>query len=193
MRFAALAIAAAALVATVLPASAMEIVTGQRTSQPRGHWELCQSRPIECTARTRATRPVAMNDQVMGLLRSVNDRVNRAVRPMTDMQQHGVVERWSYPGTYGDCEDYVLAKRHMLLSYGFKPGDLLITVVEQANGEGHAVLTVRTSQGDFVLDNLDASVRHWTQTGYRYVKRQSERHAGTWVDIVTPNARLAMR
>ena len=192
MRLATIAFAALALFATTA-AEAASMQTGGRTSQPRGHWELCQERPVECTARTRNSRTVSMNGDVMQVLRMVNDRVNRAVYPMTDMQQHGTVERWSYPGAYGDCEDYVLAKRHLLLGYGFKPGDLLITVVEQANGEGHAVLSVRTDKGEYVLDNIDRSVRHWTDTSYLYVKRQSTRHAGTWVDIKDRRVRVAMR
>ena len=193
MRLAHLALAAFATLVALPEAFATEMRTGSRTSQPRGHWELCQQRPVECTARTRSSRVVAMNDDVMAVLRSVNDRVNRAVRPMTDLQQHGIVERWSYPGAYGDCEDYVLAKRNMLLGYGFKPGDLLITVAELPDGEAHAVLSVRTDRGEYILDNVDRSVRHWTRTKLRFIKRQSARHAGTWVSISGRATRVAMR
>ena len=192
MRFATLAFAAFATFFAG-QASAAEMETGSRTSQPRGHWELCQVRPVECNARTPRSRPVAMDAGVMEVLRTVNDRVNRAVYPMTDYQQHGVEEHWSYPGAYGDCEDYVLAKRHLLMEYGFKPGDLLITVVELPNGEGHAVLSVRTDKGEFILDNVDRKVRHWTDTRLTFLKRQSERHAGTWVDIKDRRVRVAMR
>ena len=193
MRLAALAFALAGSVLTLDLAAAAEMRTGGRTSMPRGHWELCQHRPVECNARTRARAPVEMSARVMAILQNVNDHVNRRVSPMTDMQQHGTVERWSYPGRYGDCEDYVLAKRQMLLRHGFKPGDLLITVVEQWNGEGHAVLSVRTSEGEFILDNINKRVRHWSRTPYRYIKRQSTRHAGTWVSIRERRLRLAMR
>ena len=192
MRIAAIAFAAIAMFASIGSASANEMRTGGKTSQPRGHWELCQTRPVECTARTRDTRTVAMNGDVMRVLRAVNDRVNRAVYPMTDLQQHGIEERWSYPGSYGDCEDYVLAKRQMLLGYGFKPGDLLITVAQLPNGEVHAVLSVRTDRGEYVLDNVDRRVLHWTETSLRYIKRQSTTHAGTWVAI-RGGVRVAMR
>lgn len=164
-------------------AQAESMRTGSRTSQPLGHWELCQTNPIDCTERTRRSDPVRANPDVMNVLRAVNDRVNRTVTGITDWEQHGVEERWSYPTRYGDCEDYVLAKRRMLKEYGFEAGDLLITVVTQPDGSGHAVLSVRTDRGELVLDNIDGRVRHWTETPYTYVKRQSERHAGTWVDI----------
>ena len=58
-----------------------------------------------------------------------------------------------------------------------------MTVVRQPNGDGHAVLTVRTSRGDFILDNLEPRVLAWTDTEYTYLKRQSERNSGAWVPI----------
>ena len=173
-------------------ASAESMATGGRTSQPLGHWELCQSYPRDCTERTSRADPVRATSDVMAVLDAVNDRVNRSVIGITDWDHHGVEERWSYPGNYGDCEDYVLAKRRMLMEYGFKAGDLLITVAIQPDGSGHAVLSVRTDRGEFILDNVERRVLHWTDTELRFVKRQSERHAGTWVDI-HDGRRLAMR
>ena len=193
MRFAAiLAAAAAAFTFATASANAESMVTGGRSSQPIGHWELCQSHPRDCTERTRRSEPVRATADVMAVLEAVNDRVNRSVIGITDWDHHGVEERWSYPGNYGDCEDYVLAKRRMLMEYGFKAGDLLITVAIQPDGSGHAVLSVRTDRGEFILDNVERQVLHWTQTDLRYVKRQSETHAGTWVDI-HDGRQLAMR
>ncbi len=41
--------------------------------------------------------------------------MNDNVKPMTDLEHWGVVEKWSYPdGGCGDCEDYVPLKRRML-------------------------------------------------------------------------------
>jgi predicted transglutaminase-like cysteine proteinase len=55
--------------------------------------------------------------------------------------------------------------------------------VKQPNGDGHAVLTISTSMGDFVLDNLEPRVLAWTETEYLFLKRQSARHAGMWVSV----------
>ena len=52
------------------------------------------------------------------------------------------------------------------------------------------MLTVRTDKGDFVLDNLSGSVRDWSQTGYRYLKRQASNHTGRWVTIREGSAPL---
>ena len=86
----------------------------------------------------------------------VNNWVNDTIKPMTDMEHWGVVERWYYPDDgYGDCEDYVLLKRRMLMQAGWPREALLITVVRDKKGDGHAVLTVKTDKGEFVLDNQE--------------------------------------
>jgi predicted transglutaminase-like cysteine proteinase len=69
------------------------------------------------------------------------------------------------------------------MQLGVPAGDLLVTVARQPNGDGHAVLTVRTSQGDFILDNLESRILAWDQTEYTYLKRQSDRNSGAWVSI----------
>src|SRR4029078_2889704 len=81
------------------------------------------------------------------------------------------------------CEDLVLLKRRMLIEKGWPVGALLITVVRQSSGEGHAVLTVLTDRGDLVLDNLDPHIVVWSQTDYHFVKRQSEFDSGQWVSV----------
>jgi len=73
----------------------------------------------------------------------INKWVNDTVKPMTDLEHHGVAEKWACPNDgYGDCEDYVLAKRRILIEAGWPREALLITVVSDKNGVGHAVLTV---------------------------------------------------
>jgi predicted transglutaminase-like cysteine proteinase len=94
-----------------------------------------------------------------------------------------VVERWSYPDDgYGDCEDYALLKRRMLIESGWPREALLLTVV-RGEGEGHAVLTVTTDKGDYVLDNLNSDVLLWSNTGYRFIKRQSQYDPNVWVSL----------
>jgi predicted transglutaminase-like cysteine proteinase len=114
----------------------------------------------------------------------VNRYVNDHVKPMTDLEHYGVVEKWAYPEDgYGDCEDYVLLKRRMLMQIGWPRGALLITVVRDKKGDGHAVLTVRSDKGEFILDNQEAEILPWSETGYRYVKRQSQSDPNVWVSL----------
>lgn len=157
--------------------------TGNRTTQPIGHYDFCKQYKNECSQTSRTQAPLKLTQGLWNKIIQVNSQVNTAILPRTDMEIWGKEEVWSYPAQYGDCEDYVLLKRRMLINAGVPANTLLITVVRQSNGEGHAVLTIRTDRGDFVLDNLEDSVKNWNQTGYTYLKRQSARHSGQWVDI----------
>lgn len=157
--------------------------TGGRATQPIGHYEFCRSNPGECSVRSVRTAPASLTPALWEAIIDVNNFVNLSVAPRTDTEIWGREEVWSFPDQVGDCEDYVLEKRRELMSLGLPAADVLITVVRQENGAGHAVLTVRTDRGDFVLDNLEARVRPWTDTPYTFLKRQSERNSGGWVSI----------
>jgi predicted transglutaminase-like cysteine proteinase len=171
-------------------AGSQPMVTGGLTSQPIGHYEFCKANPAECSIRLRDQGPERLNDRIWKELAQVNTLVNTTVKPMNDFDIYGKDEVWAYPHGAGDCEDYVLEKRRDLMSKGIPLSDLLITVVRKPDGEGHAVLTVRTDNGDFILDNLTDAIKPWEETGYRYLKRQSVTHTGRWVTIREGNTAL---
>lgn len=175
------ALLASAVVATAAPGS---MTTAGRTSQPIGHYDFCLRHADECRRIAPGqTAPAALTREKWAVMLEVNASVNRQIVPMTDMEMHGVEEYWSYPTTVGDCEDYVLLKRQLLAQRGFALSDLLITVVLQPDGFGHAVLTVRTDHGDFILDNMRDRIMLWSETEYTFLKRQSSEHAGHWQTI----------
>jgi predicted transglutaminase-like cysteine proteinase len=154
------------------------------TRPPIGWVEFCAANPDECTTETSSPRDVVLTTSAWQDLVRVNRWVNDTIKPMTDMTHWGVVERWSYPDDgYGDCEDYVLLKRRMLIKAGWPREALLITVVRDRKDEGHAVLTVRTDRGEFILDNQNAEILSWIETGYRFVKRQSQADQNVWVAL----------
>lgn len=171
------------MLATAAQAASSHMPMGSRTSQPIGHAIFCQQLPAECAVKSSQTKAPKLTRKRWADLIAVNNYANTAVTPVTDLEHYGVEEHWTYPKSYGDCEDYVLLKRYMLMQRGWPASALLITVVKQSNGEGHAVLTVRTSRGDFVLDNLNGKVKAWARTNYRFLKRQSVRHTGKWTAI----------
>ncbi|TIV93789.1 MAG: transglutaminase, partial [Mesorhizobium sp.] len=154
------------------------------TSQPIGHYDFCKAHPGECNIRPANLAPAKLTDGLWRRLTSVTARVNSAVKPLSDLDNYGKDEVWTYPDNgFGDCEDYVLEKRRQLYRMGVSLADLLITVVRKPDGEGHSVLTVRTDRGDYVLDNLTDKVKAWDETGYRYLKRQAIDNTGRWVSI----------
>ncbi len=154
-----------------------------RTLPPIGYVQFCQSYPGECRyGRTRAVN-VKMSDDRWNELVKVNDFVNDKISPVTDQELYQVPEHWTYPKSSGDCEDYVLLKRRHLVSLGWPPQTLLITVVRDLDNAGHAVLTVTTDVGDFVLDNQNQDVLPWKATRYTYHKRQSQTNPNKWVSL----------
>jgi predicted transglutaminase-like cysteine proteinase len=157
--------------------------TAGRTTQPVGHYEFCQRQPEECRQKTASKAPVELTRPLWAAMVEINNTVNTMVVPRTDMEMWGQEEVWSYPDGVGDCEDYALEKRRRLMALGVPAGDLLMTVVRQPSGAGHAVLTMRTSRGEFVFDNLEPRLLAWTDTEYTFLKRQSERNSGVWVQI----------
>ncbi|KQZ55062.1 transglutaminase [Rhizobium sp. Root149] len=179
-----LAIVAAALSAgSANAASTAQMQVTGKANPPIGHYEFCQTYRSECVPTDGDRGPLVLTEDRWRKILDVNFTVNSTITPMTDQEIYGVEERWAYPRTVGDCEDFVLLKRKLLINQGISPSDLLITVVLQPNGEGHAVLTVRTDRGDFVLDNMRNKVMLWSETEYTYLKRQAVDDPGAWVKL----------
>jgi len=165
------------------------ISVGDATRAPIGWVEFCVEYEPECKTKPSVPRDVVLSTQAWKDLQRVNLWVNSHIKPMTDMEHWGVVERWNYPDDgYGDCEDYVLLKRKMLTQAGWPREALLITVVRDKNGDGHAILTVKTDKGEYILDNQTDEIRLWSDTSYRFVKRQSQADPNVWVSLGEPRA-----
>lgn len=182
---AATAMLIAAATGTTTEASGVgSMTTGGLTSQPIGHYEFCRANPAECSIRLRDRGPERMSDAMWAAVSHINAAVNKAVKPMNDIDIYGKDEVWAYPDLgVGDCEDYVLEKRRQIARIGISLSNLLITVVRKPDGEGHAILTLRSDRGDYVLDNLNDELRPWFKTGYRFLKRQASNHTGRWVSL----------
>lgn len=184
-RFAAILLCALVPAGAAMPAprSIASMVTGDVTSQPIGHFEFCQRLPAECSLKSRSAPAPRLNEDSWQTVRRINLEVNERYIAKTDMDAYGREEFWTYPTIFADCEDFALQKRKELAEAGFNYSDLLMTVVRKPDGEGHAVLTLRTADGDFILDNLDNDVLPWTATHYTFLKRQASFNAGRWVTI----------
>lgn len=155
---------------------------------PYGFVRFCERRPAECMATSASEARFIATPDRLSELDEINRTVNHEIEPATDMDIYGVTEYWTLPTTRGDCEDYALLKRHRLIQRGWPSGTLLITVVRDEKNEGHAVLTARTSQGDFILDNKIDVVRLWNRTPYHYVMRQSYIDPKVWISLDSNDA-----
>ena len=150
---------------------------------PFGFVSFCERFPADCdrsnSAETRASLTLARWAELV----EVNTLVNASVAPVTDMELYRTVEFWTYPQGEGDCEDYVLAKRRMLIERGWPASSLLITVVRDEDNLGHAILSVATDHGDFILDNKNGGINYWQDTPYKFQKRQSQIDPREWVSL----------
>ena len=179
---------------TAGPATVGHIATGGDTSVPYGWVDFCQRYRGECSDRTGPARDIELTSRTLREIERINKWVNKNIEPVSDMDHWGVVDRWDYPTDgKGDCEDYALLKRKLLAEQGFPLSALLMTVVRDKHDDGHAILMVRTDHGDFMLDNLNDDVRGWRQTGYHFVKRQSQTDPNDWVTLIDGSGPVASR
>jgi predicted transglutaminase-like cysteine proteinase len=157
--------------------------------EPMGWVDFCKRYEGECDVRPLEPENVVFDAKTRRLVERLNREINARISPATDAEMWGLQERWDYPqDDRGDCEDYVLLKRKTLIEMGLPRQALLVTVVTDLQGDGHAVLTLRTDRGDYILDNMADEVKLWRETPYGFVKRQSQTDPNLWVSIGQPSA-----
>ncbi len=168
-----------------LPLHASSAVAQAETSIPYGWMDFCWRHPEECKVPTLPDQRAKLDARVWTRMKEVNRTANESIEPVSNLEHWGTMaDHWDYPvDGKGDCKIYALYKRKLLLDAGLPRQALLMTIVEIPTGERHAILTVRTDHGDFVLDNLTDEVRAWDKTGYRFIKRQSQNNPNVWLRI----------
>ena len=160
---------------------------GKAVSVPFGWVDFCARYKGECDTADQVAKDVNLTAQAMMEMQRINKWVNINIEPVSDMDHWGVPDQWDYPSDgKGDCEDYALLKRKLLIEEGFPRSALLMTVVKDQKGEGHAILTVKTNKGEYVLDNQESRILMWNQSGYSFVKRQSQENPNVWVQVGEP-------
>jgi predicted transglutaminase-like cysteine proteinase len=158
-----------------LPAATTPAEAAGQTRAVQGWLKLCAPAPQECAVDLDEPHTITLTRQAWQSIVSINAKVNATIKPLTDDDHWGIADVWNLPTDgYGDCEDYQLLKRKLLVGAGLPRRALRMTVVIDEKGEGHAVLMARTDRGDLILDNKAPSVLPWHQTGYIYVKREGQ-------------------
>jgi predicted transglutaminase-like cysteine proteinase len=89
------------------------------TLPPIGYVTFCRDHQAECKPEADVIDRVELSPRKQSELERVNQFVNEAVSPVTDQELYGQIEVWTYPSSKGDCEDYVLLKRRMLVERGW--------------------------------------------------------------------------
>jgi len=160
------------------------IMLSEHAAPPRGLVALCEREPGYCqpAGPVREQDRLPASTDLFSLLNRVNREVNRSLTYRSDRETSGEADRWTRPGVgeAGDCEDYVLAKRDRLLRAGLPASALAIAIVHSRNTGFHAVLVVRTTRGDYVLDSAHSRLRRWDRTDYRWLSAQRNEHLLDW-------------
>lgn len=159
-------------------------IPGTGAANPIAAWtKFCEQFPTECAINLEEPARIKLTRQAWRTIVAVNTQVNTRVKSKTDREHWGVADRWDFPDDgYGDCEDYQILKRRLLVKAGFPQRALRMTVVIDELGAGHAVMMVRTDRGDYILDNKRNAVLPWYDTGYIYVKREGS-EGSSWTSL----------
>ncbi len=148
-------------------------------SAPAGATGVCAAYAWACAP---GNSNKALGAAEMELISQINRKANTRIRPVGDMQQYHVAEKWTLPTARGgDCEDYALYKKKALIEAGISPDRLLLASVLDRQGGSHAVLVLRADGADLVLDNLRGTIKRWDQTGYTFLRMQDPRNPQRWV------------
>jgi predicted transglutaminase-like cysteine proteinase len=167
------------------PGPATEIADGRNTAPPPGFVSFCMHNRSMCADSHGPVTKVALDEENFALLMEVNDRVNAAIAYQSDFKTFGVANNWNLHaiGSVGDCKDYALAKQQALIAAGLPREALRIAIVKTRDDQLHAVLTVDTDRGDYVLDNVNPAILAWSATPYDWLSRQSARNPLLWVTV----------
>lgn len=128
--------------------------------------KLCRSKMFKAlkTLRDRA-QSLPPHQQ----LQAINRGVNRIVRYRSDWARHRVIDYWDQfrevvQKRSGDCEDISMVKYWLLASLGVSRQDMgLLLVRVNSRRADHAVLVVKTTNGQVYLDNRASRVKRSTE------------------------------
>lgn len=160
---------------------------------PPGYISFCLRFADQCAAPAKnAPQSIVLTPANWETLNKINLATNESLWPEDDQRHYGRAEFWTIPADgYGDCEDSALTKRKALIAAGLPEAALRIAVVVTADHERHAVLSVVTDRGDYVLDNMNDQIRAWDRTDYTWIERQDPSKASGWVSLMPADRMLA--
>ncbi|MDF3060963.1 MAG: hypothetical protein K0S06_1072 [Microvirga sp.] len=175
-----LLLALVTLVCGLASAAAAPRLTATRPAPALAAWSVfCEQNALECAVNLAEPEIIRLDPEALELIDAVNRHVNRSIAPRLDMDHWGTIDRWDLPiDGQGDCEDYQLLKRKFLVDAGLPRRAMRMTVVIDETGQGHAVLTIRTDQGDLILDNKAEAVLRLDEVSYQFIQRESPNAIG---------------
>ncbi|WP_292314503.1 transglutaminase-like cysteine peptidase [Mesorhizobium sp.] len=142
------------------------------------HWAPVYKAIVACTAGSACDRKNAVFGEIVDIaskkgfrekLSFINSSINRLITYKSDMAVYGELDHWATPSEVlehraGDCEDYAILKMAALLRAGIPAQSMSLVVLQDRRRKFfHAVVSVSTGSGNFILDSLSNLVLVDTQ------------------------------
>lgn len=155
--------------AGIIPGVFGSVALSIRNLPVSARWAPVYRAIVDCSAGSACEHKSTAFAAIIDVVRSkdfsdklsfVNSSINRLIAYKTDSALYGKLDYWATPSEIlerraGDCEDYAILKMTALLRAGVPAQSMSIVVVQhRRRGFFHAVLSVSTSSGTFILDNL---------------------------------------
>jgi predicted transglutaminase-like cysteine proteinase len=121
---------------TALPSLPRAAAVRNHPVMPVPGWiRFCKQRPGECAVNLSERATITLTPQVWETLTRINQQVNATIKPVIDLEHLGVEDQWDLAEDgYGNCEDYQLVKRKLLVAAGFSRRGLRMTSVIDGHG-----------------------------------------------------------
>jgi len=153
----------------IIPGVFGSVALSMRNFPVSARWAPVYKAIVECTAASACERKnstfagiveVARDKRFIDKLSFVNSSINRAIAYKKDSVVYGKLDYWAKPSEIlerraGDCEDFAILKMAALLHAGIPAQSMsLVVLQDRKRGFFHAVLSVSTGSGVFILDSL---------------------------------------
>ncbi|MGY4615541.1 putative transglutaminase-like cysteine proteinase [Bradyrhizobium sp. USDA 4472] len=143
----------------------------------------CTRHPADCSRRAGTQQAVDRLDfaALWHELNLVNTVVNASIAPSASSD--AIDLDWQISPQEGNCADYAVTKRHLLLDSGWASSALMLAeVVIRKTGEHHLVLIVKENGDYLVLDNRRPAIVKLMQAlrDYSFVRGQRDDTSRLW-------------
>lgn len=156
-----------------------DLATGRDVAAPPGWLNFCMAGRWRCAPASEASE-IDAAPALLALVQRVQAEVNQRV---TAQPEPAGRDLWQIADSSGDCEDFALAKQAALRAAGLPAGAVRLATARLPNGEFHAVVTVATTAGTLVLDNLQASAVPLRALDYVWLRLQGARGSLRWEEL----------
>lgn len=158
----------------IVPGVFGSVAIPMRNFPVAGRWRKVYSQIGECTqgvacgkrGASFAMLTVGVRDKkFLDKLATVNRVVNTMIGYRKDKEIYGGLDYWATPAEtlargIGDCEDFAILKMAALIKAGVPAQSMSLVVLQDRELKVfHAVLSIATQSGNFILDNLYNDVR----------------------------------